>query len=317
MKLSLSAATQATNLSPTALLLSSFEDDLLEGALEKVIAARNLIKPHEILKLPATLLKTDPHKILEILKSSPLFGPPFLLILEKITESHLAPLENLLKSLDAGDFFILTTGYLKSSSPLRAFFEASSSLAYIPIYSPTPLEISKDIKGLFSSFGHVASEELLDHLTHRYLESSQLIVSELTPFCLLFENPSLLNLESYRNFAVHISFDETHFVESFLLQTHEILGQNPSSFSIITFLRLLNFHIIRLIEIQTRSPSGPLKFQGLSLDHKNLYEKALKIWSVPLLLKALKEIRRLEIETKNGSLQESTAMFQRLFQVYS
>ena len=317
MKLSLNSATQKINPNLMALLLSSFEDDLLQPAVEKVLSYHNPQKNREILKLPGTLLKSDPMKLLEILKSSPLFGSSPFLILEKVTESHLEPLKVLLQSLTAEDFFILTTGYLKSSSLLRTFFESSSILAYVPIYSPTPSEIQIEIKSLFTTFKHTPSMDLLEHLSHRYLEASHLIVSELTPFCLFFENPSPLSLDDYRKFATQVSFDELYYLESFFLQTKEILDQNISSFSMISFLRLLNFHMIRLIEMRGKGESGPFRFSNLSMAQRNLYEKALKIWSTSLLLHGLQEIRRLEIEVKNSTLQEPKDMFHCLFQIYA
>lgn len=317
MKLSLNVAAHQINPNLKAILLSSFEDELIEPAMAKILVIHNPQKNRQILKLPGTLLKSDPGKLLEILKSPPLFGSPPFLILEKVTESYSESIEDFLKSLTPGDFFILTTGYLKSSSPLRTLFESSSFLAHIPIYSPTPLDIENDIKALFTSFDHKASADLLDHLSHRYLETSHLIRAELIPFCLFFNKPSTLSLDDYRNFATQLSFDEMYYIEAFLLQTKEILDQNMSSFSMISFLRLLNFHIIRLIERQEGRESNPLKFQNLSRAQQSLYEKATKLWPVSLLLQGLQEIRRLEIDIKNSTLQESKDMFQRLFQIYS
>ena len=318
MKLYLNALYKNPPPALQAVLLSSFEEDVLDAALGTLLETLyNKDQDRPILRLSATLLKTDPNRLLEILTSPPLFGPSSLLILEKITETLLPSLEAFLSNLPDSPFFIITAGYLKATSSLRKFFENSKNLGFVTLYAPNASQIEADIKSLLTQYGHTPAPDLLTHLSHHYQEKSHLIKSELVPFCLYFENPSSLKLSDHLSFMNETLSTEAHCLESFLLKRKDLMTSMPT-LSIISFLRLLNFHLIRLIEIRPAlGPSGALKFPYLALKDKALYEGALRAWTTEELLNALNLLKTLEVEAKKGSLQESDVLLRRLLQVYA
>ena len=319
MKLYLNALYKSPPPPIKAVLLSSFEEDVLDASLGTLLETLyNKDQDRPISRLPATLLKTDSNRLLEILTSPPLFGPTTLLILEKLTETSLAPLETFLEHLPVCPFFIMTAGYLKATSNLRKYCEASKDIGFIPLYAPTTSQIEADIKALLTHYGHTPEAALLTHLTHHYQERAHLIKSELVPFCLYFERPTELKLSDHLSFMNQTLSTEAHCLESFLLKRKDLMTSMPS-LSIISFLRLLNFHLLRLIEIRPNlsGASGSVKFPYLAVKDKALYEGALRAWTTDALLDALNLIKTLEVETKKGSLQESEIMLRRLFQLYA
>ena len=240
MKLYLNALYKNPPPSLKAVLLSSFEEDVLDASLATLLETLyNKNQDRPILRLPGALLKTDPNRLLEILTSPPLFGPSPLLILEKLTEASLAPIEAFLEHLPVCPFFIMTAGYLKATSSLRKFFEASKDFGFIALYAPTTSQIEADIKALLTTYGHTPESDLLTHLTHHYQEKAHLIKSELVPFCLYFENPTLLKLSDHLAFMNQTLSTEAHCLESFLLKKKDLMT-SQSSLSIISFLRLLS-----------------------------------------------------------------------------
>ncbi|MBS0186019.1 MAG: hypothetical protein JSS34_06750 [Proteobacteria bacterium] len=319
MKLYLNALYKDPPPSLKAVLLSSFEEEVLDASLSTLLeSVYNKNQDRSISRLPATLLKTDPNRLLEILSSPPLFGPPPLLIIEKLTEASLNSLETFLEHLPNCPFFIMTAGYLKATSSLRKFCETSKDIGFIALYAPTTSQIEADIKALLIRYGHTPEPALLRHLVHHYQEKTHLIKSELVPFCLYFEKPTSLKLSDHLTFMNKTLSTEAHCLESFLLKRKDLIEGMPQ-LSIISFLRLLNFHILRLLEIRPNfsGTSGILKFPHLALKDKALYEEALRKWTTKELFHVLNLLKTLEIEAKRGSLQESDMMLRRLIQVYA
>ncbi len=318
MKLSLAALYKNPKPSLKALLLSSFEEDLLESGLQNLLErCYNIQKKKEVLRLPASLLKSDPTKPLEILASSPLFGPSPLLILDKMTDSYVSALETFLTRIPESIFFIVTTGYLRSTSPLRSFFESGKSLAHVPLYAPTLADIAYNIKEIIKEYDHTIEDALLIHLSHLYLETPYLVRSELVPFCLFFEKPSFLKNEDYLAFTKQTLSSEVQSLEFFLRKDKAFLTR-PSSFSFIPFLRLLNFHMTRLLEMRPTLAlsSSSLKWPRLSLKDKDLYEKALQVWTTSDILEVLSVLHDFEIKVKEKGEQTSEELIGELFKKF-
>lgn len=299
-----------------ALVLSSFEEEVLETILSNFLEIHR--KDRAVLRLPSSLLKTDFNRVLEILTSPPLFGEAPFLILEKITESSLEVLEHLLTLLPQKFFFILTASYIKASSSFRKSLEASPHIGFISLYTPTLSQIEIDIKALLSSYGQSIEPELLNYLASLYQDKYPLLKSELIPFCLYFESSSSLRLEDYFQFISKQVSTEAQCLEAFLLKKKSLAQFWVPSLSLISFLRLLNFHILRLIDIRPFFSSSReiLKTFSSSLKEKALYEEALRIWSSHELLKVLETLKNLEIDIKTRKLDEPALFLKFLSQTY-
>lgn len=278
-----------------AILFSSFEEERLASPLLKTI--KGIFPNTPVLRLSAPEALDDVQGILGTLRSPSLFGPPPKLILDDILPSHLSKLKQCIEALFPTDGLFLTTSYLKSSSPLRVFFETTPSVFFTPIYTPNESQIQTTLKDLFRSYGHRPSEELLTHLAHVYTTSPDLIASELSPFCLLFLEPSSIELSHYISYAHSPSFDENSIIKACLLKQIPSFSF-PEISSPIGFLRILGFHFQKLLEHKGTKSAFPMKS---TLDMKPVYEKALTVWSFSELTSILEKLALIEINYKKQS----------------
>ncbi len=310
MKLSYQKFCASLTLTYKAILFSSFEDELLQAPF--ITHITHLFPGVEVLRIPASEALNGAYPLLENLRSPTLFGPPPKIVVDEVTPSHLNALKKLVEQLLPSDKLLLTSGYLKASTALRTFFEATNDLFFTPIYTPNESQIQQTVSALFKTYGHSPTSELVTYLANFYSKSTQLLEAELVPFCLLFTTACPITLSQYLSYTQIASPNETAFLKAFLLRQAPDHAVSPFS-SPIGFLRLMSFHIQRLLEQKGSHSRFPIK---TSLDMKPVYEKANSLWSVSELTEQLKKIQSLEVSYKTQSLDNQSDILYSLFSLF-
>lgn len=261
---------------------------------------------------------TNPDALIQLIRTTPLFGSRALPRLRQATDRSASKLTKLLSDLAPGDFFLVDAGDLAPKSKLRQLFETEETLVAIGCYARALPDIKRMVHQNLSQDGFTLDGPALDYVAGYLHQASHMMKSELEKIKTYAGSQRHLTLEDMRACCpeeLPSTFDQVTdaVLGGNLARLSQVLDAQLELNNPIMFYRSLLRQFLRLQELLD------LRDQGIPLDQamaqlrppvfwaeQDKMRARIQIWTRPRIGRALRILLDGEIAIKQAQVDPET-----------